>query len=69
MWVKIKAKVGTLTYGIVTITNTGASSEVLWTATATNPPFWPTWGGTCNSLLLRNIARIATTRHRLTKPL
>jgi hypothetical protein len=53
--VKMKAKVGTITYGVVTITNTGASSEVLWTATAPNPPFWPTWGGTCNSLLLSKV--------------
>lgn len=55
MVVKMKAKVGTLTYGMVTVTNTGASPEVLLTATATNPPFWPTWGGTCNLFLFSKI--------------
>jgi hypothetical protein len=45
---RFNANVGTLTYKIVRATNTGTSTEVLVSASATNPPFWPTWGGTCN---------------------
>jgi hypothetical protein len=37
------------TYGIVTITNNGAATEHLITASAGSAgPFWPTFGGTCN---------------------
>jgi hypothetical protein len=36
-------------YAEVTITNNGSQTEHLTTAEATpNPPFWPTFGGTCN---------------------
>jgi len=45
---KFKTRVGNITYGMVTITNTGGSSETLTGAAAPNPPFWPTWGGSCN---------------------
>jgi hypothetical protein len=53
--VRFKAKVGTLTYRIVTIRNTGPTSEVIVGATATPLLFWPTWGGTCNSVLLAKV--------------
>lgn len=43
----LKSRVGTIVYGMVTVTNTGASPETL-TGAAGDPPFWPTWGGTCN---------------------
>jgi hypothetical protein len=48
MPLKFKTGVGNITYGMVTITNTGGSSETLTGAVAPNPPFWPTWGGSCN---------------------
>lgn len=45
----LKAKVGNITYGMVTITNTGSTSDTLMSAAGDpRPPFWPTWGGTCN---------------------
>ncbi len=41
--------VGAISYQEVTISNTGSQTENLLTATADpNPPFWPTFGGTCN---------------------
>src|SRR5262245_19767414 len=51
----LKAKVGTIAYGMVRITNTGASPETLSGAGAPNSPFWPTWGGTCNSLTVNKV--------------
>jgi hypothetical protein len=36
------------TYGMVTITNNGTATEHLVGATA-GAPFWPTYGGTCNT--------------------
>lgn len=44
----LRTRVGNITYGMVTITNRGSGAETLMSATAPNPPFWPTWGGTCN---------------------
>jgi Abnormal spindle-like microcephaly-assoc'd, ASPM-SPD-2-Hydin len=42
-------QVGKITYRVVTITNTGSSSETLASAAVDpSPAFWPTWGGTCN---------------------
>src|SRR5262245_20353085 len=38
---QLKAKVGKITYGMVTITNTGSSVETLTSATGDpRPPFW-----------------------------
>jgi hypothetical protein len=38
------------TYAEVTITNGGTDTETLTTAnTDTDPPFWPTFGGSCNT--------------------
>ena len=41
--------VGDFDYQMVTITNGGAEAEYISTATTSgNPPFFPTYGGTCN---------------------
>ena len=42
-------KVGAIRYQMATITNDGASAMTLTGATRSGP-FWPTWGGTCNSV-------------------
>jgi hypothetical protein len=42
-------KPGSISYQLVTITNRGRDTQTLDTAAATpNPPFFPTFGGTCN---------------------
>jgi hypothetical protein len=51
----LRARVGTIAYGMVTITNRGSGAEMLMSATAPNPPFWPTWGGTCNSVAVNKV--------------
>jgi len=42
--------VGAFNYQLVTITNSGDAADYITTATASpNPPFFPTFGGTCNT--------------------
>ncbi len=42
--------VGTFAYAIVTISNSGDAADYISTATATpDPPFFPTFAGTCNT--------------------
>jgi hypothetical protein len=42
--------VGDFAYGIVTVTNSGDAADYISTATADpNPPFFPTFAGTCNT--------------------
>jgi hypothetical protein len=48
--VLMKTTVGTFIYKMVTISNTGSTSETITGADATAAPFWMTWGGTCNNL-------------------
>lgn len=43
-------KVGTFAYAFVTISNSGDAADYISTATATpDPPFFPTFAGTCNT--------------------
>ena len=42
-------KVGAISYQMATVTNDGATAMTL-TGAARSGPFWPTWGGTCNSV-------------------
>src|SRR5262245_661343 len=48
--VNFRTKVGSITFGMVTIRNTGARSDTLTFADA-KQPFWPTYTGTCNNPL------------------
>jgi hypothetical protein len=49
--VGFKATVGKIAYGMVTIVNSDVTPQTIVVVTASpRPPFWPTWGGTCNSL-------------------